>query len=267
MLTRFFNFIKLIAMQHHLILSMAKREVAAQYIGSFLGFLWTFINPAVMIFVFWFVFSVGFKSQPMHNVPFVVWLTAGMAAWFIIADIITGSVSVVVAYAPLVKKTLFKPQILPVVKIVSCLVTHLVFLLVLIVLILFEKMPLSFYFFQFLYYLLCLCVLALGISWAVSALNVFIRDIGKVVALVIQIGFWATPVFWDINIMSPKIQAVLKLNPAFYIVQGYRESFIYFTPFWHHPCLTVYFWSVTLVIFVTGALIFQKLKPQFADVL
>lgn len=267
MLTRFFNFIRLIALQHNLILSMAKREVAAQYVGSFLGFLWTFINPAVMIFVFWFVFSVGFKSQPMNNVPFVVWLTAGMAAWFIIADIITGSVNVVVAYAPLVKKTLFKPQILPVVKIVSCLVTHLVFLLVLVVLIVFEEMPLSIYFLQFFYYLICLCVLSLGISWAVSALNVFIRDISKVVALVIQIGFWATPVFWDINIMSPKIQTVLKLNPAFYVVQGYRESFIYFTPFWHHPCLTAYFWGVTLIIFVTGALIFQKLKPQFADVL
>ena len=267
MLKRFLNFLRLIAAHRQLILSMARREVATQYVGSILGFLWTFINPAVMVFVFWFVFSVGFKSKPLNDVPFVVWLTAGLAAWFFFADIVLGSVGIIVAYAHLVKKTLFKSQILPVVKIVSCLVTHFVFLIVLIVLILLQEMPLSLYFFQFVYYLFCLCVLALGISWAVSALHVFIRDVGKVVGLLIQIGFWATPIFWDISIMPPRVQEILKLNPAYYIVQGYRESFIYFTPFWKHPCQTAYFWSVTLLIFVAGALIFQKLKPQFADVL
>lgn len=267
MVKSLYYFLKLLVSQRHLIVSMAKRDVVTQYVGSLLGFIWTFINPLVMIFVFWFVFSVGFKSQPMNNVPFVVWLTAGLAPWFAFADIINGSSGVVVAHSHLVKKTLFKPQILPVVKIVSCLVTHLVFLLVLIGLILFQEMPLSLYYFQFLYYLFAMCVLALGVGWAVSALNVFIRDVGKIVALVIQIGFWATPIFWDINIMSPRIQSVLKFNPMFYVIQGYRESFVYFTPFWKHPYQTAYFWTVALIALVLGALIFQKLKPQFADVL
>jgi lipopolysaccharide transport system permease protein/teichoic acid transport system permease protein len=80
-------------------------------------------------------------------------------------------------------------------------------------------------------------------------------------------GFWATPIFWDINMMPPNIQIILKLNPMFYVVQGYRDSFIYFCPFWSYPYLTLYFWTVTIILFVVGALIFQKLKPQFADVL
>jgi len=67
--------------------------------------------------------------------------------------------------------------------------------------------------------------------------------------------------------MPPKIQILFKLNPMFYIVQGYRESFIYFHPFWTHPRQTIYFWGVTVIIIVIGALIFQRLKPQFADVL
>lgn len=267
MLKRFFNFIRLVADQHSLILSMAKREFTAQYVDSLLGFLWTFINPAIMVMVFWFVFSVGFKAQPMNNVPFVVWLTAGLAAWFFFADIIGGSAGVVVAHAHLVKKTLFKSQILPVVKIVSCLATHLVFLLVLLVLVVFQKMPFSFYFLQALYYLFCLCAFALGLSWAFAALNVFIRDVAKIVGVLLQIGFWATPIFWDINIMPPHIQYWLKFNPMYYVTQGYRDSFIYFKPFWEHPTLTLYFWGVTLFVLVLGALIFQKLKPQFADVL
>jgi len=267
MIRSFVHFIRLIFSQKDVIASMARREVAAQYVGSLLGFIWTFIHPLIMIFVFWVVFSVGFRVRPMNDVPFVVWLTAGMAAWFLFADIINGSAGAVVSNSHLIKKTVFPSQILPVVKIVSSLITHSVFLFVLIGLILFQSMPLSFYYLQFLYYLLCLCVLGLGLGWAISALNVFIRDIGQIAGVVIQIGFWATPIFWDIQIMPPAVQMVLKLNPMFYIVQGYRESFIYFSPFWQHPYQTLYFWTVAVVIFVGGALIFRRLKPQFADVL
>lgn len=267
MIKSFFYFIRLIFQQKHLIVSMAKREVATQYVGSLLGFIWVFINPIVMIFVFWVIFSIGFKVQPKNDVPFVVWLTAGMAAWFVFSDIVNGSAGVIVANANLIKKTIFPSQILPIVKIASCLVTHSVFLTVLIGLIISQNMPFSFYYLQFLYYFLCLFILALGIGWAVAALNVFIRDIGQVVGLVLQIGFWATPIFWDINIMPAKIQMMLKLNPMFYVVQGYRESFIYFLPFWRHPYHTLYFWGIAGLIFVIGALIFKKMKPQFSDVL
>lgn len=267
MIKSFFYFIRLIFYQKNLIISMAKREVATQYVGSLLGFIWTFINPMIMIFVFWVIFSIGFKIKPKNDVPFVVWLTAGMAAWFVFADIINGSAGVIVSNTNLVKKTLFHSQILPVIKIISCLITHAVFLLVLIGLIVLQKMPFSFYYLQFLYYLLCMCVLSLGIGWAVSALNPFIRDVGQIVNVVLQIGFWATPIFWDINMMPQNVQTILKLNPMFYIVQGYRESFIYFSPFWRHPTQTLYFWVVTTFIFILGAIIFKKLKPHFADVL
>ena len=110
-------------------------------------------------------------------------------------------------------------------------------------------------------------VLALGISWITAALNVFIRDVGQIVAVVLQMGFWATPIFWDIQMMPSKIQAVFKCNPMYYIVQGYRESFIYFAPFWHHPIQTLYFWGISITFFITGTMIFKKLKPQFPDVL
>jgi len=267
MIKRFFYFLLLIVQQKSLIFSLAKREVRTQYVGSLVGFVWTFINPMVMIFVFWVVFDIGFRVQPVKGAPFVVWLTAGMAAWFAFADIVNGSARVIASNAPLIKKTLFHSEILPVVKLVSCLITHSIFLVVLGVLIIFLRPSFSFYFFQFFYYLLCMCVLALGVSWAVSSLNVFVRDIGQIVAVVLQMGFWATPIFWDLGIMPPKLQSVFKLNPMFYIVQGYRESFLYFVPFWQHPYQTVYYWVVALSIFALGGLVFKKLKPDFADVL
>lgn len=267
MFKSFLYFIRLIYLQRHLIISLAKREVSTHYVGSLLGFIWTFISPLVLILVLWVVFSVGFRVKPNNNVPFVVWLTCGMAAWAAFAEILNGSANVIVANAHLIKKTIFHSQILPMVKIVSCMITHAVFLVLLMGLILFHRLPFSFFYFQFLYYLLCLAVLGLGIGWATAALNVFIRDVGHIVGVVIQIGFWATPIFWDINIMPDKWQVMFKLNPMFYIIQGYRDSFIYFVPFWRHPLLTAYFWIVAGFIFVLGAFIFQRLKPQFADVL
>ena len=267
MLRRFLNFIRLIVLQRQLIVTLARRDVATQYVGSLLGFIWTFINPLVMIFIFWVVFSFGLRVRPKSDVPFVVWLTAGMAVWFVFVNIVNGSCGLIVAHAPLIKKTLFHSEILPVMKVVSCLITHSVFLVVLIGLIIIQKMPFSFYYWQFSYYLFCMAVLALGISWIVSALNAFIRDVGPIVALVLQMGFWATPILWDIQIMPPGIQVIFKCNPMYYIVQGYRESFIYFAPFWSHPVQTLYFWCVAITFFITGALIFRKLKPQFPDVL
>jgi ABC-type polysaccharide/polyol phosphate export permease len=246
---------------------MARRDIATEYVGSILGFVWTFLSPLLMILVFWFVFSIGFRAKPKNDVPFVVWLTAGMCSWFVFADIINSSVRIIVSNSHLIKKTLFPSQILPVVKIVSGSIKHSVFLVVLIVFIIIHRMPFSLYYLQFVYYLFCMAIFALGFSWAVSALNVFIRDVGQIISVIMMLGFWGTPIVWDVNIMPDSIQKWLKLNPMYYIVQGYRESFIYFCPFWHHPYQTLYFWAVAVLFFLSGAMIFRKLKPQFADVL
>jgi lipopolysaccharide transport system permease protein/teichoic acid transport system permease protein len=263
----FYYFLRLVFVQRRLIWSLTRREVSSQYVGSLLGFVWKLIQPLMMITVFWVVFSMGFKVKPQNDVPFVVWFTAGLCAWFFFAEIVDGSIWLLISNANLIKKTVFHAHILPVVKIGACLIAHGMFLVILIALIAFSGMPFSLYYFQVVYYLVCLIVLSLGISWAVSALNVFIRDVGQIVGVLLQMGFWATPIFWELRIMPPQAQAFLKLNPMFYIVQGYRESFIYFSPFWRHPYQTVYFWVVAGAILVGGALVFKKLKPQFADVL
>jgi ABC-type polysaccharide/polyol phosphate export permease len=263
----FIKFIRLIIHNRYLILAMARREISAKYVGSLLGFVWTFIKPLVMIGVFWFVFSVGFKSKPMNDIPFVVWLTAGMAPWFCFSEIVMDSAAAVVGNAHLVKKTIFPSQILPVVKLLSGVITHGVFLLILVVLCILQGVPLGIQSIQFIYYLICFVLLSLGVSWLVAALNVFIRDVGQIVAVLLQVGFWGTPIFWDANMMSPTVQQWLKLNPLYYVVQGYRESFLNFVPFWHHVQYTIYFWSVTFAVLLVGAYVFRRLKPQFADVL
>ncbi len=263
----FLSFIQVLIEQRFLIRDMSKRQIASRYVGSSLGILWMIIHPLVLITVFWFVFSFGFRVTPTNDVPFVVWLTAGLAPWYFFSQIIPTATGTIVAHSNLVKKTLFPSEILPIVNIISSLVSHLVFLILLIILILLQQLGFSFYILQFLYYLFCLCLFMVGIGWIVSALNVFFRDIGPIIGLVVQVGFWATPIFWNIEMMPHNVQIILKLNPMYYIVQGYRNSFVYHVGFWETPYLTVYFWSVTVLLLGVGITIFQRLKPQFADVL
>ncbi len=267
MINNFLNFLKLIVKQRSLILSMAKREVASRYIGSMLGFIWNFINPLVLIGVFWFVFSMGFKIKPVEDVPFVIWFTAGLAVWNLFSEIVGSAPGAVVGYTNLIKKTIFPSQILPFVKIISCLITHIIYILILLGLFLYYEMDMSLYFFQAFYYLFCMVIFTLGLSWAVSSLNVFLRDVGQMITVILQVGFWATPIFWNIDMMPERFHVFIKINPMFYIVQGYRDSFIAQVPFWEHPYLTLYFWVVSLLTFVGGAFVFKQLKPQFADVL
>jgi lipopolysaccharide transport system permease protein/teichoic acid transport system permease protein len=263
----FYNFLLTLVQRRYLIFEMAKRDISSNIVGSMLGFFWTFINPLITIFIFWLVFSLGFKSAPKGDIPFVVWLTAGMSIWNTFSEVINGSTGVILGNSHLVKKVVFPLSILPVVKLVASFITHFIFIGLLLILVLLYKLPFSIYWLQAFYYFAAMCVLALGVSWITSSVNIFARDTSQIVTVVLQIGFWATPIFWDLSIMPEKVQSILKLNPMFYIVQGYRESFLYFVPFWHHWEMTLYFWGVTLFIFALGATIFLRLRPHFADVL
>jgi lipopolysaccharide transport system permease protein/teichoic acid transport system permease protein len=110
-----------------------------------------------------------------------------------------------------------------------------------------------------------MATLALGIGLITSSVNVFIRDTSQVVSIMTQLFFWGTPIFWDISIMPQKIQYVLKMNPVYYIVQGYRDSFLYFVPFWNNPYLTIQFWVLSFFTLAFGIFVFQRLKRHFAE--
>jgi ABC-type polysaccharide/polyol phosphate export permease len=268
-LRAFRNFLGGLLKRRSLIFEMAKRDIITQYVGSMLGFFWTFINPLIMIFIFWLVFDVGLKAAPLGlgNVPFLLYLTTGMAIWLTFSEVMTGATSALIQNAFLVKKVVFPLSILPVVKLVSSFITHTIFLLILILMLLIYHLPFSFYWFQALYYFFAMSVLVLGISWFTSSVNIFFKDTMQIVNVLLQFGFWGTPIVWDIGIMPEKVQYILKFNPLYYIVQGYRDSFIYFVPFWEHWQMTLYYWGITGVVFCFGSIVFRRLRPHFADVL
>ena len=261
----FFSFISDVIHSRHLIWTLAKRDFQSRYLGSYLGLIWAFVQPMVSILVLWFVFQVGFKAQPVQGTPFILWLMAGMIPWFFISDAMTNGANAIVDQSYLVNKVAFRVSILPVVKVASAAVIHGFFLcLLLLVFVLYGYLP-RLSMLGAIYYSFAAGILILGISWLTSAVQVFVRDTAQVVGIFVQFGFWLTPIFWSMSAIPTKYHWILKLNPAYYIVQGYRDAFIFGQwPSWQ---LSLYFWSITALLFAVGAITFRRLRPHFADVL
>ena len=170
-------------------------------------------------------------------------------------------------YSYLVKKVVFKISILPIVKIISALFVHAFFVCFTIFLFILYGYKPDIYTIQVIYYTVCMFVFVLGISYATCAIVIFFKDLGQIINIFLQVGMWMTPIMWKYDMVSEQYQWILKLNPMYYIVEGYRDSLIYHVGFWHRFNQTIYFWIVALGLFAIGAVIFKRLKVHFADVL
>ncbi len=267
--TSFFAFIAEIYTRRSMLIQLAKRDFKSRYLGSAFGLFWGYVQPTITILILIFVFEVGFRAQPLKDVPYVLWFVTGMIPWFFISEAIQSGTGAILEYSFLVKKIAFRVSLLPIIKIISAFLIHIFFVFGLFILFYIYKFPLGLESLQVFYYLFSAIVLLLGVSWITSALIVFLKDVGQIVTMFLGFGFWLTPIMWDISSINPKYQFYFKLNPAFYIIDGYRQSLIYRHWFWEGELLTstLIFWFISLLIFVGGAVLFRQLKPHFADVI
>ena len=261
------DFLKAIMKNRTLLLSLTKNDLKQKYQGNFLGVAWALIQPTATIIIFWFVFQVGFKSKPVDDFPFILWLVAGMFPWFYFAEGLSNGTNSIIANSFLVKKVVFRVSLLPIVSLLSALGIHIFFIFFMFAMFMYYGYMPEIYWLQLVYYVFALSIFLLGLSWITSSVVVFFKDMGQLVAIIIQFGFWLTPIFWNIKIIPEKYHWLIELNPIVYIIEGYRNSMIYHKWFWEDMGMTMYFWLVTIIIFIIGGLTFKKLRPHFADVL
>lgn len=250
-----------------LILNLAVNDFKTRFASSNLGAVWNFVQPIVTVMIYVFVFQYGFKAVPVSNVPYVLWLVAGIIPWFFFNEALMGATNSLLEYTYLVKKVVFKIDILPMVKIVAAIFVHIFFILIGVFLYLINGESFGPHVVQVLYYSICTLVLTIGVSYFTSAVVVFFRDLGQIVNILLQFGMWLTPIMWQISMLPPKWQTVMKLNPMYYITDGYRDAFYNRVWFWEKPTQTMYFWVLSVVIFLIGTYVFKKLEKHFADVM
>ena len=246
---------------------LAKNDVRTKFAASLLGSVWAFIQPLVTLLIFWFVFQVGFKNPPVSNVPFIVWFAPAYLAWSFFSEALTSGSNCLTEYSYLVRKVNFRVSIIPLVKIISSAYVHVFFILFIFILLICNNVQLSIYNIQVVYYFGCTVFLLIGLCWLLSGIAPFLKDTVNMVGVIIQIGFWLTPIFWSPDGMEPWVEIVLRLNPMFYICQGYRDAFIDHVWFWERGLDNLIFMIIACIFFVIGAHLFRKLRPQFADVL
>ncbi len=267
MIKRTKNFIKDIYDKRSILYELAKRDFQRQYMGSYLGFVWVFLQPLLFITVLYAVFTFGFRSgSTPEGVPFAVYLISGMIAWFFMADSLTAGTRVIKEHSFLIKKVDFRLSMLPIVKLMSSFIPHLFFIVIAVLAAILNGIYPSFYLFQLAYYFAAMVALLLGMGWLTSSTNLFVPDVSNIVGVLVTFGFWLTPIFWSLSFIPEKYQWIILLNPATYIVEGYRDSIINHIPFWEKPYQTLYFWILTAIIMKLGISVFKKLRPHFAEV-
>ncbi len=250
-----------------MLFSLAKNDFKAKYAGSALGAVWAFVSPIITILIYWFVFQIAFQNGPVNDMPYVIWLVSGVVPWFFISEAWGGATGVFIDYSYLVKKVVFKIELLPIVRVTSAFFVHLFFVvLTFFISSLYGYFP-TFLHLQIIYYMICAFVLSLALGKITATLTVFARDVNNVVGVLVQFGFWITPIFWDINAIPEFLHIIFKLNPIYYITEGYRDTFVYGIGFWEKSGLTLYFWVVVAGLVALGDVIFKRLRPHLADLI
>ncbi len=255
-----------------LIWRLALNDFKKRYAGSYLGVVWALAQPIVTVLMYWFVFDRIFQARSQLvsegvDVPYVLFLMGGMVPWFYFTEGLSNGTTSLLEYNYLVKKVVFKISILPLIKIIAATFIHLFFTaLVVVVAIGYGYYP-SVYTLQIFYYMFCEFMLMLSLSYATCAIQVFFRDMMQIINIALQLGQWATPILWNINMLPDKLQWIIKLNPMTYIVNGYRSAVYEQRWFFEHFYSSTYFWIFTVVVFCIGTVIFKRSKTHFADVL
>ena len=270
LLTGLLGFIRSIYQNKFMIRSMVVRDMRSRYVGSYLGIFWSFIHPLVQLSIYYFVFSVVIKIKlgPEYGgTNFAFWLVSGLLPWLFFTDVVTRSPSAILDQSNLITKMVFPSQILPFAHLVAAMVNHLIAVVIFIAFLLLFGYELSFQVLFILPILLGMSIFALGIAWTLSALNVFLRDIGQIVGVFVQIWFFATPIIYPPHLVPDNLVKELLhgLNPMFHAIQGYRAALLGKTDI--DMTGLSFLFILALLTFGVGGLIFRKLKPAFADVL
>ncbi len=248
------------------ILNLAKNDIKSRYSGSLFGIAWAFVMPLATILVFWYVFQLGFKNLPVGDAPYILWFSAAYIPWIFFTDATTSGCNALNEYSYLVKKVSFNVNTIPWIKLISSIGIHFFFIGFLLLMYWIYGYKFNVYNLQIVYYLICTCALSIGLIWLISAITVFFKDLNSLYNVLVQIGFWATPILWNEETMVDEhVRRILALNPLHYIVNGYRSCLFNNDWFWVDIKDAIYFWALTLLIMEAGYVVFRRLKPFFAD--
>lgn len=257
--------------QHRdLILALAKREIRGRYKGSIFGLLWSFITPLLLLSVFTFVFGEIFQarwagSDRAGGIDFAAAMFAGYLIHLFFSDCIARAPTLILGNVNYVKKVRFPLEILPVVTVISALFHLFTAYLILLALILLSDWSLSWTALWVPVIFLPFILLILGFTWMLSALSVYLRDVGQLIVPILTAMLFLSPVFYPLSSVADRFLPVYQLNPLTLVIEQTRGVLLHAQlPNW--GALAIYS-VVGVLVMLVGHAFFQSTRRGFADVL
>lgn len=255
-----------------LLWQMTRRNIEIRYKGSALGLVWSFVQPLMMLVVYTFVFSVVFKARWGVEVAggegkgaFAVIMFCGMAMFNLFSEAVNMSCGCITGNVNLVKKVIFPLEILPLVQTLTTFILGQAWFILLFFGTWLILGNLNWTMLLLPVVLVPLIVFTLGIAYLVASFGVFIRDTSYVVGVILQILFFATPIFYPINAVPERFRVWLEMNPLTVFIDQARNVFLYGRlPDWQFLGIAAF---VALAVLQFGYFFFTRTKRGFADVL
>ena len=254
------NFFKELYHYRELLKTNVKKDVRGKYKGSFLGILWSFINPLLQVLVYALVFPYIMKVETEN---YLIFLICGIIPWtWFITSISQGTTSIT-NNANLIKKVYFPREILPISVVTSGLINFLISCLIIVIFVILGGLGITWHLVFLPFIIIVQYLFTLALIFVLSAVNVYVKDVEYIVAFIINMLFYATPILYTTEMFSGPILWLFRLNPLAHLINAYRDVF-----YVHHipnlASLTVLF-GVCIILIVVGYFIFKKLEKRFAE--
>lgn len=250
------------------IISSIKTELRSRFIRSKLGGLWMILHPLAQVLIYTLILSQimtaklpGLETQYAYP----IYLLSGMVGWTLFSDILGRSLTLFIDNANLLKKLSFPKLTLPLITVGSSLINFIfLFIMMFIVFSLLGHLPLHALYWIPLLVLITLG-LAIGIGLLLGIINIFIRDVGHIMTIILQFWFWLTPVVYMISIIPEKYHGFLMLNPMTGIIMGYQNILVYDKV--PDVSLLIYPSVISIIAIIFAMVIFQKANEEMTDIL
>lgn len=244
----------------YLIYNLVLRDLKVKYKGSTLGFLWSLLNPLLMIVVY----TVAFKYVMKIRVPnFPIFLFSALLPWNFLSSTLSMGVTSITENSNLVKKVYFPREVLPLSIVLVNLFHFCLSFLVLIPALLFFKIIPGFSFLFLVVIVFFQTLFVLGLTLLASSLDVYYKDVKHILEVMLNLWFWLTPIIWPLYLVPEKLQDYVYLNPFTAFVQAYRD--IILNNQFPKPLILTILVVTGILVFLLGALVFQKKQRRFAE--
>lgn len=254
------NVFKELYQYRELLKTNVKKDIRGKYKASFLGVLWSFINPLLSVLVYAIVFPYIMRVQTPN---YLVFLICGIIPYNWFTTVVSQSSGIFVYNSNIIKKVYFPREILPISVVTSGLINFLISCIIILIFVLFGGVGISWHLVFLPFIALIQYIFILGVSFLLSALNVYVRDVEYIVSFILQMLFYATPVLYTVDMFHGWILWIFKINPMTHLINAYRDIF-----YVHQiPRLgTLSFLLVACLIFlIISYKIFKKMEKGFAE--